>query len=142
KSERNWRGETERHGGSGPLAVARADLADPLTVALHDTARRMGHRVVEDFEADDPDGFALPDLTIGGGRRASASRAFLQPAKRRANMEIRAGAQETRITCENGSAAGVEYRRAGRGQSVRATRETILCGGAYASPHLLMLSGI
>jgi choline dehydrogenase len=142
KSERNWRGETERHGGSGPLAVARADLSDPLTAALHDTARRKGHRVVEDFEADDPDGFALPDLTIGGGRRASASRAFLHPAKRRSNLTIRTGGQATRILFEGSRAVGIEYHRAGRVQTVRATREIILCGGAFASPHLLMLSGI
>ncbi|KQZ61040.1 glucose-methanol-choline oxidoreductase [Sphingopyxis sp. Root1497] len=142
KSERNWRGETDRHGGSGPLGVARADFSDPLTAALHDTARSKGHRVVDDFEADGPDGFALPDLTVDRGRRASASRAFLGQAKGRSNLSIRTGAQATRVLIEGGRAVGVEYIRAGRRQTVLAAREVVLCGGAFASPHLLMLSGI
>ncbi|HMQ17650.1 MAG TPA: GMC family oxidoreductase N-terminal domain-containing protein, partial [Sphingopyxis sp.] len=106
------------------------------------TARRTGHRVVEDFEADGPDGFALPDLTIDRGRRASAAGAFLHPARRRPNLTIRTGAQAMRILFKGVRAVGIEYRRGGRVHTVRAAREVILCGGAFASPHLLMLSGI
>ncbi|WP_184101668.1 GMC family oxidoreductase [Sphingopyxis panaciterrulae] len=142
RSERNWRGETARHGGSGPLAVTRADRSDPLTSALHAAAHSKGHRVVEDFETDGPDGFALPDLTIDRGRRASAAHAFLHPVRRRPNLTIRTGAQATRILFEGDRASGVEYRYAGHVRIVRATREVVLCGGAFASPHLLMLSGI
>jgi choline dehydrogenase len=36
----------------------------------------------------------------------------------------------------------VEYRRGGRLESARAGREIVLCGGAYNSPQLLMLSGV
>ena len=39
-------------------------------------------------------------------------------------------------------AAGVEYRRHGRIERVRCDREVILCGGAFGSPQLLLLSGI
>ncbi|HWX27453.1 MAG TPA: GMC oxidoreductase [Steroidobacteraceae bacterium] len=38
--------------------------------------------------------------------------------------------------------AAVRYLRDGREQDIRATREVMVCGGAFHSPHLLMLSGI
>ena len=38
--------------------------------------------------------------------------------------------------------AAVRYLRDGRDQDIRATREVMVCGGAFHSPHLLMLSGI
>jgi choline dehydrogenase len=39
-------------------------------------------------------------------------------------------------------AAGVEYERRGKVETAYADREVLLCAGSYASPQLLMLSGI
>lgn len=142
KSERNWRGESERHGGSGPMGVSRLDTSDPLTVALHETARRGGYPVLEDFEAVAPDGFCLPDVTVDSGRRASASRAFLRPARHRGNLTIRTSAQVTRLLFDGNRAVGVEYLSGKRIRTVCAKREVVLSGGAFASPQILMLSGI
>lgn len=142
RSERNWRGETPWHGGSGQLDVVRADDSDPLTAAIHAAARNMGYPVLDDFEAGDTEGFALPDLTIRRGRRAGTSQAFLRAARRRPNLTIRTGAQATRIIIDRGRATGVEYVAAGRRQEAKAAREVILSGGTLASPQLLMLSGV
>jgi choline dehydrogenase len=38
--------------------------------------------------------------------------------------------------------AGIEYLRRGVLKHARAASEVVLCGGAFNSPHLLMLSGI
>lgn len=142
RSECNWRGETGRHGGSGPLVVSRPESSDFLTSALHETARRGGYPVLEDFEANDPDGFAVPDVTIRRGRRASASQAFLRPVRRRSNLRIHTCAQATRLIFEKDRAVGVEYLHRGIRCTVRAEREVIVSAGTFASPHLLMLSGI
>lgn len=142
KSERNWRGEGPVHGGSGPLNVTRTKSSEPIAEAIRKAAKALDYRLLDDFEAGDPEGFALPDRTIGGGRRASASKAFLDPARKRPNLEIVTGAHVTRIVIENGRATGVEYRKNRESVSVRADREIILSGGAYASPQLLMLSGV
>jgi choline dehydrogenase len=48
----------------------------------------------------------------------------------------------TRVLFEGKRAVGVEASQLGQLQQLRAERETILCGGAYNSPQLLMLSGI
>jgi choline dehydrogenase len=47
-----------------------------------------------------------------------------------------------RILFEGERATGVEYRRHGRVQRVRAAREVILAAGAVASPQILLLSGV
>ncbi|MGA0599326.1 GMC family oxidoreductase [Caulobacter sp. KR2-114] len=141
KSERSWRGETPTHGASGQLRVSPLRSGEPIAKAIRDTARGLRYRVLDDFEAGDPEGFALPDLTVFGGRRASAATAFLEPARRRANLKIVTGAHVTRITLEKGRATGVEYQAAREANAVQAG-EIILCGGAYATPQILMLSGV
>src|SRR5690606_8959774 len=70
------------------------------------------------------------------------SNAYLRPVLKRHNLEVRSGAQVTRVLIENGRAIGVEYIRQGQVEQMRARKEVILSGGAYNSPQLLMLSGI
>ncbi|UNK79163.1 GMC family oxidoreductase N-terminal domain-containing protein [Sphingopyxis granuli] len=142
KSESNWRGESPVHGGDGPLKVTPYTSDEPISQAIKDAAGAAGYRVLDDFEGGDPEGFALPDSTIYRGRRASASKAFLESARRRPNLDIVIRAHVLRILIERGRAAGVEYLKGGVRHTVRADREIVLSGGAYASPQILMLSGI
>jgi choline dehydrogenase len=141
KSERNWRGESAVHGGAGPLSVVPYVSREPISAAIRKTAKGLGYRVLDDFEAGDPEGFALPDSSIQRGRRASASKAFLEPARGRPNLTVVTNAHVSRIVVDKGRATGVEYLKDGRLVSAQAG-ETVLCGGAYATPQLLMLSGI
>lgn len=53
--------------------------------------------------------------------------------KKRPNLTITTRALVTRVLFEGKKAVGVEYRRRGKVQQVRA-REVILCGGAINSP--------
>ncbi|MBL4802121.1 MAG: GMC family oxidoreductase N-terminal domain-containing protein [Emcibacter sp.] len=142
KSEANWRGESPWHGGDGPMSVTKLDDQTPLTQALWDTARELGYPVSEDFEGGLHDGFGLPDLTTRNGRRESASSAFLAPARSRKNLTVITSAHVTRLETHAGRVTQVHYVKNGRPQSVNVAQEVVLCGGSYASPHLLMLSGI
>ncbi len=72
----------------------------------------------------------------------SAASAFLKPALKRPNLTLWTGAQATRLLVDEGSVTGLELRRNGAPQTVRAGREVILSAGAVNSPHLLQLSGI
>ena len=142
KSERNWRGETHWHGGGGPMAVSAMNKRDPLVVAIEAAARGLGIPVTEDFEGDQQEGLGLPDLTIDRGRRASASQAFLRPARRRGNLTVVTSAHATRLLFEGSRARGVEYTVRGQVRTANAARELVVSGGSYASPQLLMLSGV
>jgi choline dehydrogenase-like flavoprotein len=81
-------------------------------------------------------------MTIAGGRRMSAARAYLRPALARGNVEIRVNAHATRVVFDGDKAQGIEYRQDGTLHTVHAAREVILSGGVINTPQLLMLSGI
>lgn len=142
RAESNWRGASEQHGDAGPLSVTpmlrHPELHSPLLAA----AAAQGYGAIADFNVPRPEGFGMPDCTIRNGRRHSAKNAYLDPARGRANLRVESEAQVLRVLIENGRATGVEFARAGMRQVLRARREVILCGGAFHSPQLLMLSGV
>jgi choline dehydrogenase len=141
RAESNWRGASETHGGEGPLSVSR-HVPDAAYATIAETARRLGYRVTDDFERDTPDGFGVTDFTTHRGRRASTARRYLYPALRRGNLTLMRDTQAARVLFRNREAVGVEMLTKGQVIVRRAEREVILCGGAYNSPKLLMLSGI
>ncbi len=142
RSETDWRGAGRFHGGSGPLNVEPLP-ADPfLLPKMVETGKRLGYPAESDFNTAAPEGFGLADVTVGKGRRQSTARAYLDPARGRTNLKVETRALATRVLIEDGRATGVEYRRDGALHVVRARREVILCGGAFNSPQLLLLSGI
>jgi choline dehydrogenase len=142
RAERNWRGETEHHGGSGPLGVAQIDVAGLKFDTIIETAKNAGLPVTDDINGANPEGFGPVDFTMQDGRRASAARVYLHPAMRRKNLTVETNALAHRVRLEHGRAACVDYARRGAVESARAEREIILAGGAFNSPQLLMLSGI
>jgi choline dehydrogenase len=68
--------------------------------------------------------------------------AYLHPAMARPNLTVETYMQVHRVLFEGERAIGVQAARLGELHELRAARETILCGGAYNSPQLLMLSGV
>jgi choline dehydrogenase len=95
-----------------------------------------------DFNGPIQEGAGYYQMTVRGVRRCSTATAFLARARRRPNLRILTHALAERLVVEEGRAAGVRLRHKGRQVMARARRETILAGGAIASPQLLMLSGI
>ncbi len=143
RSETSWRGSSLYHGADGPLNVVPIDTAKLLHEPIMEAARRAGYPTSDDINGERAEGFARGEATIDRyGRRASTARAYLAPARNRSNLRVEINALTTRILIERGRAVGVEYVQGGRTEVVRAEREVILCGGAYNSPQLLMLSGI
>ena len=86
--------------------------------------------------------FGRYQLTQRGGMRCSTAVAYLHPALERPNLTVESFAQVSRIVFENGRAVGVAFLRLGEETVVPVEGEVIVCGGAYNSPQVLMLSGI
>ena len=142
KAENQARGADAFHGTGGPLNVSDHASTSELTEALIAAAEQAGIPRNPDFNGKVQEGAGYYQTTTGGNRRWSSARAYLAPARRRANLSIRTNAQATRVVMEGTRALGVEYRDPGGVKLARARREVIVSGGAYGSPQLLQLSGL
>jgi choline dehydrogenase len=142
KAEDNERGASEWHATGGPLAVSDQRSGNAITPAFVEAGVEAGLARNDDFNGAEQDGVGMYQLTQRGGMRASASVAYLHPAMERPNLTVMPYMHVHRVLFEGGRATGVEASRLGEVQELRAEREVILCGGAYNSPQLLMLSGV
>jgi choline dehydrogenase len=142
KAETNTRGANEWHGDSGPITVKPSQVDLPICEAFLAAAGEAGFAVVDDLNADVAEGFGRFDTNVADGRRASTAVAYVQPARRRGNLELLSETIAARIVIEGGRARGIEIVKAGAPETIWAEREIILCGGTVNSPQLLMLSGI
>jgi 4-pyridoxate dehydrogenase len=104
--------------------------------------RAAGFPVTGDYTGEDTEGFGRSQYSIRNGRRSSSSLAYLHPVMRRANLEVRTGALAHRVLFDGTRARGVAYSRGDAVHEAHAEREVLLCGGAFNSPQVLMLSGI
>lgn len=143
RKQESWeKGASEYRGGSGPLGTRAARYEDLLVDAYMAAAKSAGYVLNDDYNGASQDGFARMQMTIRGGHRESASRAYLRPALERPNLTVRTDTLVTRIVIENNRTTGVECLQAGERRFVPAGREVILSGGSINSPQLLMLSGV
>jgi choline dehydrogenase len=143
RMETSWRGAGPWHGADGPLHVMPIDTRRLLHQPLMQTAAAAGFAVTDDIHAAVEEGFARGEITVDArGRRASTARAYLRPAAKRSNLTIVTGSLVTRVLIERGRATGIEYVLGGTTRRAAASREVILCGGAFNSPQLLLLSGV
>jgi choline dehydrogenase len=142
KAEDNERGASRWHAVGGPLPVSEERSGNRISRAFVDAGEQAGLPHNEDFNGDEQDGVGMYQVTQRGGMRASAAVAYLHPAMERANLCVMPYMQALRVLFEGTRAVGVQASRLGEVQDFRAEREVILCGGAYNSPQLLMLSGV
>jgi choline dehydrogenase len=142
KAEDQQRGADEFHGTGGPLTVSDQLGRSKLMDALIEAAQQAGLPYTPDFNGARQEGVGRFQTTTRNGRRWNTAQAYLQPARRRANLRIVTDAQATRILVADGRATGVEFKTPGGLRAASARREVVVSGGTIASPHLLLLSGI
>lgn len=143
KSEHNEDFGGPLHGQDGPLNVAKLRTDNPIQDVYLKAAREAGFPINQDFNGTVQEGIGIYQVTQKNGERCSASRAYLRPyIGKRSNLHVLIRSQVLRILFEGKKAVGVEIRRGRTVSRLLARREVILCGGAFESPKLLMLSGI
>ena len=142
KAEKRTEGATDYRGGEGKLATSYGPTTNPLHAAWLEAAQQAGYPATDDVNGYQQEGFGRMDMTVGRGVRCSTANAYLRPAMRRQNLEVRTKARVSRVVCDGRRATGVVYLRGDTEVQVQARREVILCGGPINSPQLLKLSGI
>lgn len=143
KLESNIAHENDQlHGAHGPVTVSSIGQKHELIEAVIAAANALGVSQTDDFNGSSQEGVGYYQLTTRNGLRMSSAKAYLKPAKRRANLQIVTHAQVTRILFAGKRAVGVRYRSNGKQSELRAARGVIVAAGALQSPQLLMLSGV
>jgi choline dehydrogenase len=127
----------------GPLGVTDVSRdCHPLCETYLRACAEAGVGPSQDFNGETLEGIGYYRITMRGGLRMSAARAYLRPAMRRSNLRVVTHAHATRILFEDGRASRVEYMRDGHRETALAGREVILSAGSINSPQLLQLSGV
>jgi choline dehydrogenase len=137
-------GTSPEHGDSGPIPVRRypRDQWGPLHEAFYDAAVRYGFDEKPDFNNPAGSGIGTTPMNLDSeGTRMDAARAYLDPARGRANLTVVADSVARRILWDKNVARGVEVDQNGERLALEAG-EVVLTSGAIASPQLLLLSGV
>ena len=147
RSESHEDGESQFHGDGGGLAVSKIRAKSEIAEAFIDAAVEMGVPRVDDFNGAEQEGAGYFQQTAKGGLRCSSAKAFLKPAKGRANLDIETHAHAQKLIFHADAprvVAGIEYLRKGEKRTARLKDggEVILSAGAIGSPQILELSGV
>lgn len=142
KSQHNEHIQSDFHGQGGPLNVQNRNYTNALSDAFVKAGQELGFAHNPDFNGKKQEGFGYYQVNHKKGARWSAASAYLHPAKQRPNLTILTHAHVHRILIEEGEARGVKFSQKGDLREVQASKEVLLCGGAYNSPQILNLSGV
>jgi choline dehydrogenase len=139
----DWpRGPSVFHGVGGPVRLHDQSPTRPADHPFLVAAAEEGLPVLDDFFGHRQEGVSYLQLTVGDMVRQSTAVAYLNPARRRANLTILTEAGARRIEFDGRTATGVTYEQDGAVRTLTARAEVIVSAGAIGSPQLLMVSGI
>ena len=142
KSEDYYAGADAMHGAGGEWRVEKQRLRWDILDAFRDACVEAGIPATEDFNRGNNEGVSYFRVNQRNGWRWNTAKAFLRPARNRANLTVMTGAQAERVILDGKRATGVAFRHDGQLKQVNARGEVLLTSGAIGSPQLLQLSGI
>ncbi len=133
-------GERPWHGQHGPVPIRRYGPEEQSVAArtFLEAAERAGHPSVADHNEPGVRGAGPMPANTLNRLRMSASVTYLEPARGRPNLTVRAGALVDRVVINRGRAVAVKL---ASGERI-AGEEIILAAGTYASPGVLLRSGV
>lgn len=139
----------ENHGTEGPVRTGFNDNSLPIediVIKAADEALGFSKKPTDPWSGDHIGFFnTMGSIARTGpnrGKRSYAARGFFEPNANRPNLKLVTESTVTRVVLENKKATGVEFITGGQKRTVKAKREVIVCGGTFASPQILELSGI
>ncbi|HIB11767.1 MAG TPA: mycofactocin system GMC family oxidoreductase MftG [Dehalococcoidia bacterium] len=131
------------HNSDGPIIVHRFKPETMLSeqTAFYNACRAAGIADSPDHNAPDASGVGPCPVNNPNGIRWSTALGYLDMARHRLNLTIKANCTVHRILFDGKRAIGVEVESGGETFTAEA-EEIILSSGAIGSPQILMLSGV
>jgi choline dehydrogenase len=138
ESDADFGGDWHRADGAVPIRRPSAGELSPLQRVFADAAVAAGHRLAGDHSEPGTVGTGPGPRNVRDGLRMSTALTHLAAARGRSNLAIRAGAAVDRVELHGTTARGI---RLADGQVIEADA-IVVTAGSYASPAILMQSGI
>ena len=134
--------DSDFHGHQGPLNISPAINFGKLDQAFLDAAQQAGYPYNHDFNAENQFGTGVLDVTVHQGQRQSTALTYLADSSEYKNLTIHTQALAHNVEIANHKANSIRYSVGADVKTAFADKEIILCLGSFATPQLLMLSGI
>jgi choline dehydrogenase len=134
----------EWHSQDGPIPIRRHAPGELVRwqAAFVDRCRALGYPACADTNDPTTTGVGPHAMNKVDGVRMSAARGYLDASvRRRHNLKIRAQTLVRRVLVTNRRVVGLEIESDGRVHELK-TNRVVLCGGAIATPAILLRSGI
>ena len=131
------------HGSDGPIPVRRYKREDwlPCSEAFYDACVGAGFQESPDQNHPESTGISPRARNTIDGVRISTALGYLDPARHRLNLTVKADVAACRVIFDGTRAVGVEVESGGETFIVEGS-EIVLSGGAIGSPQVLLLSGV
>ena len=141
ETDMDFRGDF--HGSNGPIPVRRLKREEmlPHARAFYAACLAEGFPECPDHNHPESAGIGPAPSNNRDGVRVSTALAYLDQARHRLNLTLRANVLARRIVFDGKRARGVEVESGGERFTVEGD-QIVLSAGAIASPHLLLLSGV
>ena len=131
------------HGSNGPVPVRRYPRNEwmPHAVAFEEACLALGFQADADQNHPESTGVSPRARNTIEGVRISMALAYLDPARHRLNLTVKANVMTRRILFEGKRAVAVEAESGGERFTVEGG-QIVLSAGSIGSPQLLLLSGV
>lgn len=134
-------GESDLHGGRGPVAVTRPPQDHPVTEAFQRAVKELGFPTEQDKNSEEKPGYGPMPSNSVRGLRINTGIAYINPVRHRPNLTVEGDSYVRRVLFKGTRAVGVEVLRKGAVINIEAN-EIVLSAGAVKTPHILLLSGL
>lgn len=131
--------------GKLPITTLSLNGAGPVPGAFVAAAMEIGIVNNTDYNGESQMGVGRLQASTEKGKRVSTAKGYLRNVRDRTNLKLSQNSIASKIVINPSTkvAEGVVFTNSkGEKITVRAKKEVIVCCGAFASPQLLMLSGI
>lgn len=140
--EDHFLGDGPFHGSGGHWRVEPPRVRWNILDAVRAAAAQTGIPATDDFNTGDNEGAGYFHVNQKAGRRWSAARGFLKPARKRRNLRIETGALIDHLVLDGKRATGLVFEQNRQRYQVAAKGEVILSAGSIGSVQILQRSGI